>query len=83
MRSRVQDAGDHAALWLITKAAASRLACPSNDALAAAIGARGAAAGAAALRRLELRGAITVERLAGWRLVTVVEFGCRTEGEDA
>ncbi|EJL21919.1 hypothetical protein [Novosphingobium sp. AP12] len=79
MRPRTQDTTDHAALRLIIQ----RSACPSNDALAAAIGARGAAAGASALKRLERSGQITIERLAGWRKVTVTEFNITREGEDA
>lgn len=82
MRSRAQDRTDSAAMRLITLAASSRLACPSNDKIAAAIGARGAAAGAAALSRLEKSGQITVEREAGWRTVTLTDFGSRTEGPD-
>ncbi|KPH67538.1 hypothetical protein [Novosphingobium sp. ST904] len=83
MRSRTQDRTDSAALHAITMAASSRFECPSNDRLAAAIGARGSSAGAAALARLERSGAITVERGHGWRVVTVNEFGIRTEGPDA
>lgn len=79
MRPRTQDTTDGAALQLIIR----RTACPSNDDLAAAIGARGAAAGAAALKRLERSGQITVERLAGWRTVTVPAFHITREGEDA
>lgn len=79
MRPRTQDSTDHAALRLIIQ----RSSCPSNDALAAAIGARGAAAGASALKRLERDGLITIERLAGWRKVTVTEYRITREGEDA
>lgn len=79
MRPRTQDTTDAAALQLITR----RSSCPTNDQLAAAIGARGAAAGAAALKRLERDGFITVERAAGWRTVTITEFGITREGEDA
>lgn len=83
MRRTGQDATDHAALVLIHKAISNRAPCPSNDRLAAAIGARGAAAGAAALKRLEASEQITVERVAGWRIVRDPEFGGKTEGEDA
>lgn len=79
MRPRTQDTTDAAALRLITQ----RGKCPLNDELAAAIGARGAAAGAAALKRLERSGQITVERLAGWRTVTITDFNIKREGEDA
>lgn len=68
---------------LIRVAASGRMPCPSNDALAAAIGARGASAGAACLRRLEASRQITIERSNGWRVIRDVEFGCMTEGEDA
>lgn len=77
--SRPQDKTDGAALQLLTIAAAKRRECPSNDELARAVGARGAAAGGAALARLERSGLITVERLAGWRTVTIVENGLRTQ----
>ncbi len=83
MRSRTQDATDAAAMRLIRNAAASRMPCPTNDALAAAIGARGASAGAACLRRLEASRQITIERSNGWRVIRDAEFGCMTEGEDA
>lgn len=79
MNARNQDATDHAALRLIIQ----RTSCPSNDDLAAAIGARGPAAGGAALRRLERAGLISIERASGWRIVTVPEFGITREGEDA
>ncbi|AOR77200.1 hypothetical protein [Novosphingobium resinovorum] len=80
MRPRTRDATDHAALQLIFR----RTACPSNDAIAAAIGARGAAAGAACLKRLEASGQIRIERpVSGWRVVIDPEFGIRREGEDA
>lgn len=80
MRRTGQDATDAAALRLIFK----RTACPSNDELAAAIGARGASAGAAALARLERSGQVRVERpVAGWRVVIDPEFGVRREGPDA
>lgn len=82
MRSRTQDRTDSAAMRLILMAASSRFACPSNDKLAAAIGARGAAAGAAALKRLEASGQITIERKHGWRIIRDTEYGCMTEGPD-
>ncbi|WP_260927419.1 hypothetical protein [Novosphingobium sp. 9] len=78
-RPRTQDTTDHAAYQLL----AMRSRCPSNDELAAAIGARGAAAGAAALRRLEQKGMVRVEREHGWRRVTLTEFRTYSEGEDA
>lgn len=82
MRSRTQDRTDGAAMQLIILAATGRRTCPSNDTIAAAIGARGAAAGAAALKRLEASGQITTERNAGWRIVRETEYGCKTEGPD-
>lgn len=83
MRSRTQDVNDQAALRLISTAAARRMPCPSNDALSAAVGARGAAEGGACLKRLEACGQITIERTAGWRVVREAEFGLKTEGPDA
>lgn len=83
MRSRTQDTTDAAAMRLILNAASSRMSCPSNDAIAAAIGARGPSAGAACLRRLEASRRITIERTAGWRVIREAEFGLTTEGEDA
>lgn len=82
MRSRGQDRTDTGAMWLITLAISDRMPCPSNDKIAAAIGARGAAAGAAALRRLEAKGIITIERANGWRIVRETEYGRKTEGPD-
>jgi hypothetical protein len=76
---RDQDATDDAALRAITIAAAKRRPCPSNDQLAQAIGARTAAAGAAALERLERAGQITIARSPGWRTVTITSSGLRTQ----
>lgn len=78
MRSRTQDRTDAAAMRLIIM---SRQ-CPTNDMLAAAIGARGAAAGAAALKRLEASGQITIERSNGWRVVRETQYGSMREGPD-
>ncbi|TCM17234.1 hypothetical protein EDF56_106350 [Novosphingobium sp. PhB165] len=78
-----RDTTDHAAYRLILEAASNRQPCPSNDALAAALGARGAASGAAALTRLERSGQISVERNGAIRIVTVTQFGLRAEGMDA
>lgn len=80
MRPRRRDASDHAAMQLIM----TRAVCPSNDDLAAAIGARGAAAGAACLKRLEASGQISIERpVTGWRKVTFADGFLTREGEDA
>jgi hypothetical protein len=79
---RDQDASDHAVVRAITIAAAKRQPCPSNDQFAQAIGARGAASGAAALARLERAGLITIERELGWRKVTIVDSRLSASGED-
>jgi hypothetical protein len=69
-------------MWLLTMAMTGRMPCPTNDKIAAAIGARSAAAGAAALKRLEASGQITIERANGWRIIRHPEFGSKTEGPD-
>ncbi|GFM29245.1 hypothetical protein [Novosphingobium sp. PY1] len=83
MIRRTEDSSDTAALLLLKSRAARGMPCPCNDAIAAAIGRRGPASGASALRRLERSGAITIERAHGWRTVTITEFGLTTQGEDA
>lgn len=77
---RRRDASDQAAIQLLSM----RTACPSNDEIAAVIGARGAAAGAACLKRLEASGQIIIERpVPGWRKITFTDIPVSREGEDA
>lgn len=78
MKRRSTDASDGAVLHALTIAAAMRRPCPSDDELAIAMNARNPASGAAALRRLEERGLITVEWPHGQRVVRIVESGLRT-----
>lgn len=78
MKRRSDIASDAAVLHALTIAGAMHRPCPSNDELAIAMGARSPASGAAALKRLEERGLITVERSHGQRVVTIIESGLRT-----
>jgi hypothetical protein len=79
MRSRTQDRSDEGVVHMLTRSGT----CPSNDEIAANIGARGAAAGAAALARLDRAGRIRIEREFGWRKVTLLDNGITREGPDA
>lgn len=62
----------------IEKAARSKLPCPSNNDLCRALGVKSPSTTVTAIKRLEDRGLLVVERSNNFRVATVVASGLRT-----
>lgn len=77
---RTFEAVDEIVLRMIVRAAERGEKCPTNDCIAAAIGAASPSSGPTVLDRLARRGLITVERGNMLRVVTVLATGKRTAG---
>lgn len=62
----------------IEKAAHSKLPCPSNNDLCRALGVKSRATTVTAIKRLEDKGLLVVERASNFRVATIVTSGLRT-----